>query len=80
MSFDEEVTYRVERPDESTEDDLAPPFVIIVQGSKDSGKTTLIKSLVHHFTRQKVTEVKGTITLRTNKNQRITFYECPTDM
>jgi ribosome biogenesis protein BMS1 len=24
--------------------------------------------------------VKGTITLRTNKNQRITFYECPTDM
>ena len=49
MSFDEEVNthYRVERPDEAAEDDLAPPFVIIVQGSKESGKTTLIISLVH---------------------------------
>lgn len=51
-----------------------------MQGSKESGKTTLIKSLVQHFTRQKIVDVKGTITLRTNKNQRITFYECPTDM
>lgn len=33
------ITYRVERPDEAKED-LAPPFVIIVQGSKESGKTT----------------------------------------
>ena len=72
--------YRVERNEEAEEDDLAPPFVIIVQGSKESGKSTLIKSLVQHFTRQKLTEVKGTITLRTNKNQRITFYECPTDI
>ena len=48
---DEEVmTYRVERGDEPDED-LAPPFVIIVQGSKESGKTTLIKSLVQHFTK-----------------------------
>lgn len=62
------------------EDDLEPPFVIAVQGSSESGKTTLIKSLVHHFTKQKVTTVRGTITLRTNKNQRITFMECPTNM
>jgi ribosome biogenesis protein BMS1 len=62
------------------EDDLEPPFVIVVQGSVESGKTTLIKSLVNHFTKQKVTNVRGTITLRTNKNQRITFLECPTNM
>jgi len=68
MDDGEEVTtYRIERGDEP-EEDLSPPFVIIVQGSKESGKTTLIKSLVQHFTRQKVTDVKGTITLRTNKN------------
>ena len=36
--------------------------------------------MVHHFTKQKVTTVRGTITLRTNKNQRITFMECPTNM
>jgi ribosome biogenesis protein BMS1 len=50
MEIEEEpTTYRIERQEE--EDDLNPPFVIIVQGSKDSGKTTLIKSLVQHFTR-----------------------------
>lgn len=62
------------------DENLDPPFVIVVQGSRESGKTTLIKSLVQHFTRQKINDVKGTITLRTNKNSRITIYECPTDM
>lgn len=62
------------------EDNLEPPFVIAVQGSMESGKTTVIRSLVLHFTKQKVTDVRGTITLRTNKNQRITFLECPTNM
>ncbi|CDW84912.1 bms1l protein [Stylonychia lemnae] len=77
---EERITYRVEQLNEQNEDDLSPPFVIVVQGSKESGKTTLIKSLVQNFTKQKINDVKGTITLRTNKNQRITFYECPTDM
>jgi len=27
-----------------------------------------------------VNEVKGTVTVRSTKNQRITFIECPTDM
>jgi ribosome biogenesis protein BMS1 len=62
------------------DDYVSPPFVVVIQGSKDSGKTTLIKSLVNNFTRQKVVDVRGTITLRTSKNQRVTFYECPTDM
>lgn len=74
----EDVTYRIEEPGE--EDNLEPPFVIAVQGSSESGKTTLIKSLVFHFTKQKVNAVRGTITLRTNRNQRITFFECPTNM
>lgn len=64
--LDENVTYRIEEPDE--DDNLEPPFVIAVQGSSESGKTTLIKSLVYHFTKQKVTNVRGTITLRTNRN------------
>lgn len=62
------------------EEILDPPFVIVVQGSSKSGKTTLIKSLVQHFTRQKLHDIQGSITLRTNKNNRVTFYECPTDM
>ena len=35
---------------------------------------------VSHFTKQKIHDVRGTITLRTNKNHRITLYECPTEM
>ena len=46
---EEETTYRIEEPGE--EDNLEPPFVIAVQGSSESGKTTLIKSLVFHFTK-----------------------------
>ena len=65
---DMQMRYRVETSQDANEDNLAPPFVIVVQGSKESGKTTLIKSLVYHFTRQRLTDVKGTITLRTNKN------------
>jgi len=72
---------RIETPGDLLEDDdLEPPFVIVVQGSRESGKSTLIKSLVQHFTKLKINDVKGTITLRTNKNNRITLYECPTDM
>jgi polynucleotide 5'-kinase involved in rRNA processing len=47
---EQRITYRVETLNERDEDDLAPPFVIVVQGSKESGKTTLIKSLVQNFT------------------------------
>ena len=64
--LDENMTYRIEEPDE--DDNLEPPFVIAVQGSSESGKTTLIKSLVYHFTKQKVTTFRGTITLSTNNN------------
>ena len=31
---------------EEDEDNLEPPFVIVVQGSRECGKSTLVKSLV----------------------------------
>ena len=33
-----------------------------------------------YYTRQKISEIKGTITIRSGKNQRITFIECPNDI
>ena len=57
-----------------------PPFVVVVQGSKSSGKTSIIRSLIKHYTKQKIDEVSGTITLRSNKKQRITIIECPNDI
>lgn len=40
----------------------------------------MIKSLIHHYTKQKLTSINGTITVRTNKNRRITIIECPNDI
>jgi len=68
----------VEPETDETEDQ--PPFVVVVQGPKKSGKTTLIKSLVKHYTRHKINSVNGTITLRSGKNARVTFIECPNDI
>ena len=60
--------------------DSIPPFVVVVHGSKSSGKSTLIRSLVKDFVKHKIDEVNGTITLRPTKKQRITIIECPNDM
>ena len=68
----------VEPETDETEDQ--PPFVIVVQGPKKSGKTTLIKSLVKHYTRHKINTIKGTVTVRSGKNSRVTFIECPNDI
>lgn len=60
--------------------DNTVPFVVVVQGSKSSGKSSLIRSLVKHYTKHKVDEINGTITLRSTKKQRITIIECPNDI
>lgn len=44
------------------------------------GKTTLIKCLVRHYTRQIVNDLKGPITVVAGKTRRLTFVECPTDL
>ena len=65
-------------PDEEV--DKKPPIVVVIQGPKKSGKTTLIRSLVKQYTGQRVQDVKGSITLRISKQQRITLIECPNDL
>lgn len=60
--------------------EATPPFVVVVQGSKSSGKTSIIRSLIRHYTSYKVDQISGTITLRSNKKQRITIMECPNDI
>lgn len=41
------------------------------------GKSLVIKSLIKHYTRQSVSEVKGPITVVSGKQRRLTFVECP---
>ncbi|KAF8818515.1 AARP2CN (NUC121) domain-containing protein [Cardiosporidium cionae] len=60
--------------------DIPPPYIVVIQGPPKCGKTTLIRSLVKHYTKHTLTEVKGPITVVTGKNRRLTFIECPNDI
>ncbi|GIL90192.1 hypothetical protein Vretimale_16386 [Volvox reticuliferus] len=57
-----------------------PPFVVLVQGPPGVGKSTLIRCLVKHYTRQNLAEVRGPITVVAGKKRRITLVECPSDL
>ncbi len=57
-----------------------PPKLVLIQGPPKSGKTTLIKSLVKHYTKMNIKDPKGLITIRTSKKQRVTLMECPNDI
>ena len=57
-----------------------PPFVVLVQGPPGCGKTTVIRSLVKHYTRHSMSEVKGPITVVSGKKRRIQFMEVSNDL
>lgn len=61
--------------------DTPPPVLVGVVGPPKSGKSTLIRSLVKHYTRQPLgADIKGPITVVTGKHRRLTLYECPNDL
>ncbi|KAK8445986.1 hypothetical protein SEVIR_9G418700v4 [Setaria viridis] len=57
-----------------------PPFVVVVQGPPQVGKSLLIKCLVKHYTKQNLSEVHGPITVVSGKSRRVQFLECPNDI
>ncbi|KAL5784136.1 hypothetical protein ACOSQ2_006528 [Xanthoceras sorbifolium] len=57
-----------------------PPYVVVVQGPPQVGKSLLIKSLVKHYTKHNVPEVRGPITIVSGKQRRLQFVECPNDI
>ncbi|XP_024157177.1 ribosome biogenesis protein BMS1 homolog isoform X1 [Rosa chinensis] len=57
-----------------------PPFVVLVHGPPKVGKSLLIKSLVKHYTKHDLREVKGPITIVSGKQRRVQFVECPNDI
>ena len=57
-----------------------PPFTVLVQGPPGVGKSTLMRCLLKHYTRQDVRDIKGPITLVAGKSRRLTFLECPQDL
>lgn len=56
------------------------PYVIVVQGPPQVGKSLLIKSLVKHYTKHNLPDVRGPITIVSGKQRRLQFVECPNDI
>jgi len=54
--------------------------LVAVVGPPGVGKSTVIRSLVHHYTRQNLTNIYGPITVVSGKKRRLTFFECPHEL
>ncbi|XP_051524048.1 ribosome biogenesis protein BMS1 homolog [Myxocyprinus asiaticus] len=57
-----------------------PPVVVVVMGPPKVGKSTLIRCLVKNYTRQKLSDICGPVTIVSGKKRRITFIECNNDI
>uniref|UniRef100_A0A8D0H515 BMS1 ribosome biosis factor n=1 Tax=Sphenodon punctatus TaxID=8508 RepID=A0A8D0H515_SPHPU len=57
-----------------------PPVVVVVVGPPKVGKSTLIKCLIRNFTRQKLIEIRGPVTIVSGKKRRLTIIECGCDI
>ncbi|XP_026415364.1 ribosome biogenesis protein BMS1 homolog isoform X1 [Papaver somniferum] len=68
-----------EEQEHSRLDPESVPYVIVVQGPPNVGKSLLIKSLVKIFTKQDL-DIRGPITVVAGKCRRIQFVECPNDV
>ena len=60
--------------------DEPPPIVVVVQGPKGVGKSTLIRSMVKKWTKHSLTDFGGPITVVTGKKRRVTLFECSDDL
>ena len=61
--------------------DAEVPIVVAVVGPKGVGKSTVIRSLIKHYTKQNITSpIKGPVTVVSSKNRRLTFFECKNDL
>ncbi|XP_069837007.1 ribosome biogenesis protein BMS1 homolog [Dendropsophus ebraccatus] len=57
-----------------------PPVVVVVVGPPKVGKSTLIRCLIKNFTKQKLTEIRGPVTIVSGKKRRLTIIECGCDI
>ncbi|KAG4396051.1 hypothetical protein GLYMA_19G101250v4 [Glycine max] len=52
------------------------PYVVVVQGPPQVGKSLLIKFLVKHYMKHNLPDVRGLITIVSGKQRRVQFAVC----
>ncbi|CAG0879328.1 unnamed protein product [Darwinula stevensoni] len=57
-----------------------PPIVVAIVGPPKVGKTTLLRCLIKNFTRQRMNQINGPVTVVIGKKRRVTFLECNNDI
>jgi ribosome biogenesis protein BMS1 len=57
-----------------------PPVIVALVGPAKVGKSLLMKCLIKNFTRQKLTDIRGPVTIVSGRKRRITFIECRNDI
>ncbi|KAI3877544.1 hypothetical protein MKX03_030654 [Papaver bracteatum] len=64
------------------DDEPAAPYIILVQGPPNVGKSLLIKSLVKYFNKEQhiMNDIRGPISVITGKKTRLQFVECPDEI
>mmetsp|Transcript_10256 Transcript_10256/g.31335 ORF Transcript_10256/g.31335 Transcript_10256/m.31335 type:complete len:1121 (-) Transcript_10256:367-3729(-) len=58
----------------------AAPKVVAVVGPRGSGKSTIIRSLVRHYTKRKIGEILGPMTMVSGRKRRLTLIEVADDL
>nr|XP_039256977.1 ribosome biogenesis protein BMS1 homolog [Styela clava] len=59
---------------------VPPPVVVAIVGPPKVGKTTLLQCIIKNYTKQKLTNIQGPVTVVSGKNRRLTIIECPNDI
>ncbi len=57
-----------------------PPIVVAIVGPPSVGKSTLMQNLIKNYTRQKLNNIQGPVTVVTGKSRRLTIIECNNDL
>ncbi|XP_066304879.1 ribosome biogenesis protein BMS1 homolog isoform X1 [Branchiostoma lanceolatum] len=57
-----------------------PPIVVGIVGPPKVGKSTLMQCLIKNFTKQKLSNVQGPVTIVSGKKRRLTLFECGNDI
>ncbi|XP_078658723.1 ribosome biogenesis protein BMS1 homolog isoform X2 [Branchiostoma floridae x Branchiostoma belcheri] len=57
-----------------------PPIVVGIVGPPKVGKSTLMQCLIKNFTKQRLSNVQGPVTIVSGKKRRLTLFECGNDV